>query len=94
MWRPADHLADLVQRGQSAGEVGADLDPEVAAWLLFAIIARLGRSCCGNSESGPACEVSPLASYPRRLHPHSLLELECEPRAGPSRSGLLTTAQP
>ena len=33
----ADHLGDLVRRGQSDGDVRADLDPEAAAWLLLSV---------------------------------------------------------
>jgi AcrR family transcriptional regulator len=35
----ADHLQDLLRRGQADGDIRADLDPEAAAWLLLSILA-------------------------------------------------------
>lgn len=35
----ADHLADLVRRGQADGDIRADLDPEAAAWLLLSVLS-------------------------------------------------------
>jgi AcrR family transcriptional regulator len=35
----ADHLADLVRRGQADGDVQSDLDPEAAAWLLLSVLS-------------------------------------------------------
>lgn len=35
----ADHLGDLVRRGQADGDVRADLDPEAAAWLLLSVLS-------------------------------------------------------
>ena len=33
----ARHLADLLRRGQAAGEIRAEVDPDAAAWLLLSI---------------------------------------------------------
>jgi AcrR family transcriptional regulator len=35
----AEHLGDLVRRGQADGQVRADLDPEAAAWLLLSVLS-------------------------------------------------------
>jgi AcrR family transcriptional regulator len=35
----ADHLADLVRRGQADGDIRADADPEAAAWLLLSVLS-------------------------------------------------------
>ncbi len=35
----ADHLADLIRRGQADGDVRADLDPGPAAWLLLSVLS-------------------------------------------------------
>ena len=35
----ADHLADLVRRGQADGEIRADADPKAAAWLLLSVLS-------------------------------------------------------
>jgi AcrR family transcriptional regulator len=35
----ADHLADLLRRGQADGDIRADLDPQAAAWLLLAVLS-------------------------------------------------------
>jgi AcrR family transcriptional regulator len=35
----ADHLADLVRRGQGDGSVRGDVNPEAAAWLLLSVLA-------------------------------------------------------
>jgi len=35
----AEHLADLIRRGQADGDFRADLDPEAAAWLLLSIMS-------------------------------------------------------
>jgi AcrR family transcriptional regulator len=35
----ADHLADLLRRGQADGDIRADLDPEAAAWLLLSVLS-------------------------------------------------------
>jgi AcrR family transcriptional regulator len=35
----ADHLADLLRRGQADGDIRADLDPEPAAWLLLSVLS-------------------------------------------------------
>jgi AcrR family transcriptional regulator len=35
----AEHLGDLVRRGQADGDVRADLDPEAAAWLLLSVLS-------------------------------------------------------
>jgi AcrR family transcriptional regulator len=35
----ADHLADLLRRGQADGDIRADLDPETAAWLLLSVLS-------------------------------------------------------
>jgi len=35
----ADHLVDLVRRGQADGDIRTDLDPEAAAWLLLAVLS-------------------------------------------------------
>jgi AcrR family transcriptional regulator len=35
----ADHLADLVRRGQADGDVQAGLDPQAAAWLLLSVLS-------------------------------------------------------
>jgi AcrR family transcriptional regulator len=35
----ADHLADLIRRGQADGDIRADLDPEPAAWLLLSVLS-------------------------------------------------------
>lgn len=34
-----EHLADLVRRGQSDGDIDADVDPDAAAWLLLSVLA-------------------------------------------------------
>jgi AcrR family transcriptional regulator len=35
----ADHLADLIRRGQADGDIRAGLDPEPAAWLLLSVLS-------------------------------------------------------
>ena len=35
----ADHLADLVRRGQGDGSVRGDVDPLAAAWLILSVLA-------------------------------------------------------
>jgi AcrR family transcriptional regulator len=35
----ADHLADLLRRGQADGGIRADADPEAAAWLLLSVLS-------------------------------------------------------
>jgi AcrR family transcriptional regulator len=35
----ADHLADLIRRGQADGDIRAGMDPEAAAWLLLSILS-------------------------------------------------------
>jgi len=35
----ADHLADLIRRGQADGDIRADLDPEPAAWLVLSVLS-------------------------------------------------------
>ena len=35
----ADHLADLVRRGQADGDIRADADPQAAAWLLLSVLS-------------------------------------------------------
>jgi AcrR family transcriptional regulator len=35
----ADHLADLVRRGQGDGSVRADVDPAAAAWLVLSVLS-------------------------------------------------------
>lgn len=35
----ADHLADLLRRGQADGDIRADLDPDTAAWLLVSVLS-------------------------------------------------------
>ena len=35
----ADHLADLIRRGQADGDIRADTDPEAAAWLLLSVLS-------------------------------------------------------
>jgi AcrR family transcriptional regulator len=35
----ADHLADLIRRGQADGDIRADLDPGPVAWLLLSVLS-------------------------------------------------------
>jgi AcrR family transcriptional regulator len=35
----ADHLADLIRRGQADGDIRTDLDPGPAAWLLLSVLS-------------------------------------------------------
>ena len=35
----ADHLADLLRRGQADGDIRADTDPQAAAWLLLSVLS-------------------------------------------------------
>lgn len=35
----ADHLAELIRRGQEAGDVRADADPAAAAWLVLSLMS-------------------------------------------------------
>ena len=35
----ADHLADLIRRGQADGDIRADTDPEAASWLLLSVLS-------------------------------------------------------
>ncbi len=35
----ADHLADLIRRGQAEGDIHAGLDPEAAAWMLLSLLS-------------------------------------------------------
>jgi AcrR family transcriptional regulator len=35
----ADHLADLLRRGQADGSVRADLNPSAAAWLVLSVLS-------------------------------------------------------
>jgi AcrR family transcriptional regulator len=35
----ADHLADLIRRGQADGDIRADLDPGPAGWLLLSVLS-------------------------------------------------------
>jgi AcrR family transcriptional regulator len=35
----ADHVADLLRRGQADGDIRADTDPQAAAWLLLSVLS-------------------------------------------------------
>jgi AcrR family transcriptional regulator len=35
----AEHLADLLRRGQADGDIRADTNPEAAAWLLLSVLS-------------------------------------------------------
>jgi AcrR family transcriptional regulator len=35
----ADHLADLLRRGQADGDIRADTDPQAAAWLVLSVLS-------------------------------------------------------
>jgi AcrR family transcriptional regulator len=35
----ADHVADLLRRGQADGSIRADTDPQAAAWLLLSVLS-------------------------------------------------------
>jgi AcrR family transcriptional regulator len=74
----ADHLADLVRRGQSDGDVDADVDADAAAWLLLSVLAgRPARAAVMPNRDRLEQGVSELAlralglEVPEpRPHPH------------------------
>jgi AcrR family transcriptional regulator len=83
----AEHLADLLRQGQADGDIRADLDPEIGAWLLLSVLsARPLRATAvpgsDRLENGVAALalgalVSPSAPAPpsasqRRSRPGSL----------------------
>jgi AcrR family transcriptional regulator len=51
----ADHLADLVRRGQADGDIRAEVNPEAAAWLLLSVLAT--RSL--RAAATPGADVEP-----------------------------------
>lgn len=76
----ADHLADLVRRAQSDGDVHADVDADAAAWLLLSVLAgRPARAAAMPNRDPLEQHVSALAlralgiDLPEptpRAHPH------------------------
>ncbi len=58
----ADHLADLIRRGQADGDIRADLDPEPAAWLVLSVLAtRAFRMAVMPGQGGLEDGVAALA---------------------------------
>lgn len=58
----ADHLADLVRRGQSDGDLDADVDADAAAWLLLSVLAgRAARAAVMPNRDRLEKGVSTLA---------------------------------
>jgi AcrR family transcriptional regulator len=57
----ADHLADLLRRGQADGDIRADVDPGVAAWLLLSVLAARPFRLHTMPDTGNECRVAALA---------------------------------
>ena len=58
----ADHLADLIRRGQAEGDFRADLDPEAAAWLLLSLLStRAFRSVITPDDDRVEAGITTLA---------------------------------
>jgi AcrR family transcriptional regulator len=58
----ADHLADLVRRGQADGDIRGDADPEAAAWLLLSVLStRPWRAAVMPDPDGREGDVAALA---------------------------------
>jgi AcrR family transcriptional regulator len=68
----ADHLADLLRRGQADGDIRAELDPEAAAWLLLSVLsARPFRAAMPDSDrlEDGATALALRALVPPRVAP-------------------------
>ncbi|MEU6091376.1 TetR/AcrR family transcriptional regulator [Streptomyces sp. NPDC047085] len=58
----ADTLADLLRRGQSAGDVRDDIDPHTAAWWLISVLAgRPFRAAVVSDSDRLEAELTDLA---------------------------------
>jgi AcrR family transcriptional regulator len=59
----ADHLTDVIRRGQADGDIRADLDPEAAAWLVLSVLStRAFRMKVMPGRDGLEDGVTALAS--------------------------------
>jgi AcrR family transcriptional regulator len=58
----ADHLADLIRRGQADGDIRADTDPEPTAWLLLSVLStRAFRTAVTPGQDRVEAGVTALA---------------------------------
>jgi AcrR family transcriptional regulator len=58
----ADHLADLIRRGQADGEIRPDIDPGAAAWLMLSVLsARRLRAAAMPEPDRLEADVAALA---------------------------------
>jgi AcrR family transcriptional regulator len=58
----ADHLADLIRRGQADGDIRADTDPEPTAWLLLSVLStRAFRTAVTPDQDRVEAGVTALA---------------------------------
>lgn len=58
----AQHLADLVRRGQSDGDIDSSIAPDAAAWMLLSVLAgRPARTTLMPKRKGLEHDVSALA---------------------------------
>jgi hypothetical protein len=85
----ADHLGDLVQRGQADGDdVRAEVDPEAAAWLLLSVLsARPLRTAVMPDPEQLEGRVAAVALGALLApHPRTAARRAQTPRSGSSRS--------
>jgi AcrR family transcriptional regulator len=57
----ADHLADLVRRGQADGSVRGDVNPAAAAWLILSVLATRPLRAGAAVDAGLERDVDGLA---------------------------------
>jgi AcrR family transcriptional regulator len=57
----ADHLADLLRRGQGDGSVRADLNPSAAAWLVLSVLSARPLRAGAMADPGLEADVAGLA---------------------------------
>ena len=57
----ADHLADLVRRGQGDGSVRGDVNPAAAAWLILSVLATRPLRAGAAADAGLERDVDGLA---------------------------------
>jgi AcrR family transcriptional regulator len=57
----ADHLADLLRRGQGDGSVRADVNPSAAAWLVLSVLSARPLRAGAMADPGLEPDVAGLA---------------------------------
>jgi AcrR family transcriptional regulator len=57
----ADHLADLLRRGQGDGSVRADVSPSAAAWLVLSVLSARPLRAGAMADPGLEPDVAGLA---------------------------------